>query len=107
MQNAIETTKSQTFGTEQKCTGIIRDRSVKAIQQVLGGTIRYVGAEYQTWEVVSANGRIWKAMRDGSLGIDGGCEVVTPILPGEDMDTLQEVVRALWKARAKAMMETC
>jgi len=104
--NAIETMKSLTFGTELEYTGIKREQAAHEIQKVVGGIIRYAGTGYQTWEVVASDGRVWKAMRDGSLGYDGGCEVVTPVLRWEDMETLQEVVRALRKAGAKATSAT-
>lgn len=106
MNNAIETMKSLTYGTELEYTGIKREVAARAIQKVVGGSVRYAGTGYQTWEVVASDGRVWKAMRDGSLGIDGGCEVVTPILGWNDMETLQEVVRALRKAGAQATRET-
>ena len=104
--NAIETMKSLTFGTELEYTGIKRERAAHEIRKVVGGIVRYAGTIYQTWEVVAEDGRIWKAMRDGSLGEDGGCEVVTPVLRWEDMETLQEVVRNLRHAGAKATRET-
>ena len=107
MQNAIETIKSLTYGTELEYTGITRPVAAKAIQSVIGGTIHHrPELGYDIWQVKSPDGRIWKAIRDGSLGENGGCEVVTPILRWDDMDTLQEVVRALRKAGAKATSET-
>lgn len=105
MQNTIETIKSLTFGTELEYTGIARQVTAKAIQGVIGGRVRFTGGAYDAWEVTAPDGRIWKAIRDGSLE-NGGCEVVTPILRWEDMETLQEVVRALRKAGAKATSDT-
>ena len=105
MQNTIETMKSLTFGTELEYTGIARQVAAKAIQGVIGGRVRFTGGDYDAWEVTAPDGRIWKAIRDGSLE-NGGCEVVTPILRWEDMATLQEVVRALRKAGAKATSDT-
>lgn len=106
MNNAIETMKNLTYGTELEYTGIKREVAAREIQKVVGGTVRYAGTGYQTWEVVASDDRVWKAMRDGSLGIDGGCKVVTPILRWDDMETLQEVVRTLRRAGAKATRET-
>ena len=82
MQNAIETMKSLTFGTELEYTGIARQVAAKAIQGVIGGRVRFTGGAYDAWEVTAPDGRIWKAIRDGSLE-NGGCEVVTPILRWE------------------------
>ena len=107
MQNAIEIIKSLTYGTELEYTGITRPEAARAIQSVIGGTVHHrPELGYDTWQVKSPDGRIWKAISDGSLGENGGCEVVTPILRWDDMDTLQEVVRALRKAGAKATRET-
>jgi hypothetical protein len=99
--NTLDAIKTLTFGTELEYTGITRDRAAKAIQKVVGGVVRYTGTVYDTWSVIDAQGREWKAMRDASLGYGGGCEVVTPVLKYDDMETLQEVVRALRKAGAK------
>lgn len=98
----IETAKSLTFGTELEYTDITREKAVRAIQCVVGGTVQYIGGIYDAWQVTAPDGRIWKAVSDGSLNDRiGSAEVVTPILKWEDMETLQEVVRALRKAGAK------
>ncbi len=103
MTNKImETAKGLTFGTELEYTNISRERAVKAIQSVVGGTVRYSGGSYDEWTVIAPDGRHWKAISDGSLGSRAtSAEVVTPILRWEDMDTLQAVVRELRKAGAK------
>ena len=101
MENAMEAIRNLTFGTELEYTGISREKAARAIQKVVGGYVSYTGDSYQTWKVVASDGRVWKAMRDASLGWDGGCEVVTPVLKYEDMETLQEVVRALRREGAK------
>ena len=98
----IETAKSLTFGTELEYTDITREKAVRAIQCVVGRTVQYIGGIYDAWQVTAPDGRIWKAVSDGSLNDRiGSAEVVTPILKWEDMATLQEVVRALRKAGAK------
>ncbi len=103
MTNKImETAKGLTFGTELEYTNISRERAAKAIQSVVGGTVRYSGGSYDEWTVVAPDGRHWKAVSDGSLGSRAtSAEVVTPILRWEDMETLQAVVRELRKAGAK------
>ena len=106
MKNTIKIMKSLTFGTELEYTGIDHQVAAKAIQGVIGGRVRFTGGAYDAWEITASDGRIWKAIRDSSLGEDGGCEVVTPILRWEDMETLQEVVRALRKAGTKATSKT-
>ena len=51
-----------------------------------------------------ADGREWKFQKDVSIaGPDSQkCEMVTPILTYEDMETLQELVRILRKAGARS-----
>ena len=103
----IETAKGLTFGTELEYTNITREKAAKAIHSVVGGTVRYYGGGYDAWQVTAPDGRIWKAVSDGSLTDRAtSAEVVTPILKWEDMETLQEVVRALRKAGAKATSDT-
>ena len=98
----IETAKGLTFGTELEYTNITREKAAKAIHSVVGGTVRYYGGGYDAWQVTAPDGRIWKAVSDGSLTDRAtSAEVVTPILKWEDMETLQAVVRALRKAGAK------
>ena len=102
MTNTIQTAKELTFGTELEYTNISRERAVKAIHSVVGGTIRHTGGGYDEWTVIAPDGRHWKAVSDGSLGSRStSAEVVTPILKWDDMDTLQAVVRELRKAGAK------
>jgi hypothetical protein len=98
-----ETMKSLSFGTELEYTNISRERAAKAIHKIVGGSIRYEGGGYDAWTVRAADNRVWKAVSDGSLGSRAtSAEVVTPILKWEDLPTLQEVVRELRKAGAKA-----
>lgn len=108
--NATETRrtnliKSLRFGTEIEFTGISRDLAAKAVSSVLpGSTVRYVGGTYEKWAVVATDGRTWTVMSDGSVTgsrYNQGGEMVTPILTWQDMDTLQEVTRALRRAGAR------
>lgn len=102
MTSTIETIKTLTFGTELEYTHISRQKAAQAIQSVIGGRIRYEGGYSDTWAVDAPDGRIWKAVSDSSLGDRATtAEVVSPILRYEDMDNLQEIVRALRKAGAK------
>lgn len=106
MQNAIETIKTLTYGTELEYTHISREAAARAIHSVVGGHISHQGGSYDAWTVTATDGRIWKAVSDASLGsYSTTAEVVTPILTYEDMDILQAVVRALRAAGAKA--EAC
>lgn len=92
----IETMKVLRFGMEIETVGITRDALARAIHSVVGGTVR--GDQVQ-----DARGRVWRAVPDGSLssGFYSG-EVVTPILEWGDIETLQQVIRALRAAGARA-----
>ena len=99
----MELAKDLTFGTELEYTNISREKAAKAVHSVIGGRVSYYGGGYDAWQVVAPDGRVWKAVRDTSLGDTfTTSEVVTPILKWDDMPTLQAVVRALRKAGAKA-----
>ena len=105
--NTTETMKALTFGTELEYTGITRQRAALAVQSATGGQITHNGGSYDEWRVTAPDGRVWKAVSDGSLGDrNNSAEVVTPILRYADIETLQQVVRALRRAGAKATRET-
>ena len=103
----IENLKNQTIGVEVEMNSITR----KAAAQIAAGyfgtgrfedTARRNG--YYTWSAWDASGREWKFQRDVSIsGPDAEkCELVTPILRYEDIETLQELCRRLRKAGAKS-----
>lgn len=102
MTNAIEAIQTLTYGTELEYTHISRQRAAMAIQSAIGGSIRYDGGPYDTWAVDAPDGRVWKAVADGSLGDRATtAEVVSPILRYEDLDSLQKIIRALRKSGAE------
>jgi len=102
MNATLQKISKLTFGTELEYTNITREQAARAIQSVIGGMIELTGGAYDAWTVIAPDGRQWKAVRDGSLGDPRtSAEVVSPILRYEDMDNLQEIVRALRKAGAK------
>lgn len=109
------TIQTQNFGVEIELTGITREKAAKTIAQYFGQNYRHTGGSYDTWTAYDREGRIWKAMSDGSIRrtrkVDGrqvpadwkySCEVVTPILQYKDMNDLQEIVRLLVKKGAVA-----
>ena len=101
MQNQIATMKSLTYGTELELESITREKAIRAVQSVVGGTIAHYNDGYDTYTLTTRDGRVWKAVSDASLSSrQNSAEVVTPILRWNDMDTLQEVVRALRHAGA-------
>lgn len=99
--------KSQTFGVEVEMNSITREEASKIAADFFG-TNRYQNTAlrngYYTWSAWDSQGREWKFQRDVSIhGIDSEkCELVTPILHYEDIETLQELVRRLRKAGAKS-----
>lgn len=100
------------FGIEVEFTGITRRKAAETVEKVLGGSVEHVGTVYDTYRVHALDGRDWKVMRDASLTCEkkvGGavrcasdlysCELVTPVLKySEDIEKLQEVIRAIRKA---------
>ena len=90
---------SRTFGCELEYEGISQATAAKVVADATGGTARYEGTHLSNWVVTMPDGRRWQVVSDGSL--NGGAEVVTPILKTSDLDTLQKVVRELRHHGAK------
>ena len=102
--------KTQRFGLEIEFTGITRGTAANAIAKTLESYANYVGGGYSAYEVKTADGRRWKVMSDSSIqgenasGMAGGdynCEFVTPICTYDDIERIQEIVRAIRKAGGK------
>lgn len=97
--------KNQTIGVEVEMNNIKRDTAAKVAARFFGtDRYEYVGAGYQTWSAWDAQGREWKFSHDYSIhgpAIER-CELVTPILKYEDIETLQELVRQLRHAGAQS-----
>ena len=102
--------KTQNFGIEIELTGITRKDAAAVIASYFGTRSVYVGGSYHTYEALDNKGRHWKCMFDSSIkaqkklgnrreaaGPEYKCEVVSPILSYEDINDLQEIVRALRK----------
>ena len=94
MMNMVEAQK-QTFGVEIEMNNITRREAAKLAAEFFGtgrfeDTARRNG--YCTWSAWMADGREFKFQKDVSIaGPDSHkCEMVTPILTYEDMETLQE-----------------
>lgn len=107
--------KKQNFGVEVELTGITRKQAAQVIANYFGTVASYGGTYYDTYTATDRKGRTWKAMSDASInteirtgqgrtlvGNDYSCEVVTPVLQYEDLENLQNVVRALRAAGAIA-----
>ena len=105
--NQINEMKKQTIGVEVEMNNITRQAAAKLAAEFFG-TGRWEDTAhrngYYTWSAWDATGREWKFQRDVSIqGPDSEkCELVTPILRYEDIETLQELCRRLRKAGAKS-----
>ena len=105
--NQIAEMKKQTIGVEVEMNNITRERASKLAADFFG-TGRYENTAsrngYMTWSAWDEQGREWKFQKDVSIAGDDAhkCEMVTPILKYEDIETLQELIRKLRKAGAKS-----
>lgn len=105
--NQIAEMKKQTIGVEVEMNSITRQKAAKIAAEFFGtGRHEYTAGRngYETYSAWDADGREWKFQKDISISgpDDEKCEMVTPILRYEDMETLQELIRRLRKAGAKS-----
>ena len=103
----INRMKEQTIGVEIEMNNITRKAAAKLAADFFGtGRTEYTAHRngYETYSAWDAQGREWKFQKDVSIaGPDSEkCELVTPILHYEDIETLQELVRRLRKAGARS-----
>ena len=89
----IEILKSLRFGVEIETVALGIEGAKHAVQSVVGGVMQSDG-------VCAPDGRVWRVVSDGSLSSDGA-EIVTPILNYEDIETMQEIIRALRRDGAR------
>ena len=108
--------KDQCFGVEVEMTGITREQAAQALAEYFGTTPQYLGTYYDTWGVTDPEGKVWKLMSDGSIRAERKTgngyesvgrgeyqvEMVTPKLTYAELPKLQECVRRVRKAGAKA-----
>ena len=105
--NQIAEMKKQTIGVEVEMNNITREAAAKLAATFFGtGRYEYTARRngYETWSAWDEQGREWKMQKDVSIsGPDSKkCELVTPILTYDDIETLQELIRRLRKAGAKS-----
>jgi len=98
-----EMIKKQAFGVEIEMNHISRTKAQGIVAQVLNS--HNTGREhgYDNHYVIDNKGRMWKCESDASIsgGSSQATELVTPKLTYDDIETLQDVIRALRKAGAK------
>ena len=99
------------FGVEIEMTGLSRREAATVVKRMVKGDMVHTGGPYDEYTVTAADGRVWKIVRDGYIRCQKkengqivtandyhSVEFVTPILTyREDIDLLQETVRALRK----------
>ena len=103
----IENLKHQTIGVEIEMNSITREKAAQIAADFFGtGRSQNTASRngYSTWSAWDGDGREWKFQKDVSIaGPDSEkCELVTPILHYEDIESLQELVRQLRHAGAKS-----
>ena len=103
----IDNLKHQTIGVEIEMNSITREKAAQIAADFFGtGRSQNTASRngYSTWSAWDCDGREWKFQKDVSIaGPDSEkCELVTPILHYEDIETLQELVRQLRHAGAKS-----
>jgi len=106
--------KNQNFGIEIELTGITRKEAATVMANYFeNSAVANEGGTYDTYCAFDRQGRKWKAMSDASIRKetkDGrateeraySCEIVSPICQYADIETVQEIVRLLRKAGARA-----
>ena len=107
IEQQIAEMKKQTIGVEVEMNSITR-KEAAMLAATFFGTGRYEDTArrngYYTWSAWDAQGREWKFQRDVSIAgpDDEKCEMVTPILTWNDIETLQEICRQLRHKGAKS-----
>lgn len=98
--------KSQTFGIEIEMTKISRARAAEVIARHFGTTVRHTASAdgYDCRRIADGTGRDWKVVSDCSIAdiSTNQTEVVSPICRWEDIETVQQLVRELRAAGARA-----
>src|ERR1043166_8424417 len=97
--------KTLRFGIEIETVGLTREALARAIHSVVGGT---VSVEYSSsgWQGNDANHRTGRVVPDASLTGTLNGEIVSPILTYDDLEQLQNIIRAVRTAGAKTDAST-
>lgn len=95
--------KKQNFGIEIEFNGITRQAVAHEIADKMGWTTPTFSHSYSSWTTIDEQGRKWKVVSDSSIEgpSDRQCELVSPILKYEDIETVQKVVRIIRAAGGK------
>lgn len=104
-ENQVKRMKEQTIGVEIEMAEITRGQAIKVVANYFGTmhTVQHEFGGYDAWSCLDNKGRRWRVARDVSIVArteEYKAELVTPILNYEDIEPLQNIVRALRKAGA-------
>lgn len=107
--------REQNFGIEIEMTGITRRRAAEVVAEYFSTRSIYDGGGYDAYHVADSENRKWKVMSDASImcqrkdgnrkvaaGREYSVELVSPICMYDDIEKIQEIVRALRQAGAFA-----
>ena len=106
--------RTQRLGIEIEMTGLTRKQAAEVVaNQLWAESLDHIGGTYDAYHILDQQGRIWKIVADSSIdaqkviertrhyaGIEYRVELVSPILTYQDIEPLQELVRALRDAGA-------
>lgn len=97
--------KNQNFGIEIEMTGITRNKAARIVAGYFNTRAVHVGGTYDTYTVEDRQGRQWRIVSDGSISETNrsgerashlySVEFVSPICQYQDIETIQNLVRAL------------
>ncbi len=99
--------KKQRFGVEIEFTGISRGKAAEVVAKYFNSSVTLTRGSYNKRTILDTQNREWQVMRDGSIrpqpiGDEFKVELVSPILVYDDIETIQEILRNLRGAGAKA-----
>lgn len=106
------------YGIEIEMTGLSRGKAAETLAGFFGTRAEHTGGGYDAYAVRDAQGRVWKLVSDGSIQTQKkvrgqtvaadstySVELVSPVCVYEDIETIQEIVRAL--RRNNALVNDC
>ena len=101
------------YGIEIEMTGLSRGKAAETLAGFFGTRAEHTGGSYDAYAVRDAQGRVWKLVSDGSIQTQKkvrgqtvaadstySVELVSPVCVYEDIETIQEIVRALRRNNA-------
>ena len=98
----------QTFGVEIEMKYITRQEIATLLQEYFNTRYIYLGGTYDKYLIPDDKDRKWQVVSDSSLhDSNKGCEVVTPILEYDDLDTLKNIINLIGISNKVVIDEEC